>query len=342
MTTPATTPQLRMLFWESTARCNLSCKHCRRISDGASGGELSTGQAKDFFTAAAKMGSPILVFSGGEPLLRSDWQELAEFAREISLPTAMATNATLIDDSLAKQIANCRFRRVSISLDGADAASHDAFRGQAGAFELAVAGARRLVSAGVPIQINASIASHNFRDLDRLAALAKSLGAAALHLFLLVPVGCGLQIAATHQLSAGQYEGVLNWACDRIAGGGLEIRVTCAPHFNRIAAGRGLAVRGAGCLCGQSVIFVSHDGEVFPCGYLPVSCGSVLRQGLEEIWRNSPVLAKLRDRSLRTGKCGRCDFRDVCGGCRARALGMTGDYLAAEPACEYTAKEAPL
>lgn len=331
---------LRLVFWESTARCNLACIHCRRLdtAEGAARDDLSTDEALGLIESAASIGRPIFVFSGGEPLMRDDWRRLADHARSLGLPTALATNATLIDVPLAGQIAGAAFRRVSVSLDGADASTHDGFRGVPGCFDLAIGGIAALRGAGVPVQINTTISSHNIDQLDAVYQLAADLGAVALHLFLLVPVGCGAQLAQTHQLSPAAYERVLHWVCDRQESGEhLELKATCAPEYYRVAARRGLDVgHSRGCLAGLSVVFVSHKGEVFPCGYLPVACGNIRERPLEEIWRDSPVLADLRDFSLLEGRCGACGYKGICGGCRARAYAATGNYQAADPACAYT------
>lgn len=335
---PVQAPPLRILFWESTSLCNLSCVHCRRLdtAEQAAQNDLSTDQVRAVLDSAANLGSPVVVFSGGEPLMRSDWRELADYARKLALPTALATNGTLIDSATADDIAAAGFRRVSVSLDGANADVHDRFRGVAGAFDAAMAGIAELCKANVPFQVNATIAAHNIAHCDELYNLARSLGAVALHLFLLVPVGCGTQIAESHRISPAEYEGVLNWVLDKHRDDSFEIRATCAPHIYRLAENRGISLRGSrGCMCGLSVVFVSHQGEVFPCGYLPVSCGSVREQPLAEIWQNSNVLHSLRDFDKLTGKCGQCAFRDVCGGCRARAFAASGDYLAADPTCKY-------
>jgi len=334
----AAAPPLRLLFWESTVRCNLRCAHCRRIetADEAAREDLTTAEFSSVLDSAAELGKPIIVFSGGEPLMRPDWQALADHARTLGLPTALATNGTLVDAALAGRIAEAGFRRVSVSLDGADAATHDAFRRVEGSFGRALAGIAALRGAGVPVQVNATIANHNVGQLDALYALVRSVGAEALHLFLLVPVGCGAEIEESHQLAPETYERVLAWALDRQAEGQLELKATCAPHYYRLAAQRGVMPKHSrGCLCGVSVAFVSHKGDVFPCGYLPVQCGSVRRQSLADIWRTSPVFVKLRDFEQLTGKCGQCEFKRVCGGCRARAFALTGDYLASEPACTY-------
>lgn len=356
----ASSATIRLLFWESTARCNLRCLHCRRLdTEAAAPPDLTTTQVRGLLDSLATLadpagasrpgGRPIFVFSGGEPLLRDDWEALAAHAHGRGLTTALATNGTLIDANLAGRIAAADFHRVSVSFDGADAATHDAFRGVAGAFEAALAGVRHLRQARVSVQVNATIAGHNHHQLDALFNLARSLDAAALHLFLLVPVGCGVQIGQSHQLSPQRYEEILGWLCDRHlaeggtgphhgrppAGQGLELKATCAPHFYRLAAQRGLRLHTRGCLCGVAVAFVSHSGEVFPCGYLPVSCGNVTRSDFAEIWKNAPVFADLRDFATLTGKCGACAFKGLCGGCRARAFAQSGDYLAEEPACSY-------
>ncbi len=333
-------PPLRMLFWESTTRCNLSCVHCRRTdaSETASRRELTTDEFRKVLESAVVLGAPLVVFSGGEPLLRDDWYELARYAHSLGLSTALASNATLIDTPVAARIASAAFHRVSVSLDGVNAETHDEFRGVSGSFDRALSGITALRDAGVPLQINSTITTHNADQLDALHESARSQGAVALHLFLLVPVGCGAQIGQSHQLSPREYEQVLNWVCDRQRDSSLEIRATCAPHYYRIAAQRGdVTPRGSrGCLAGISVIFVSHDGEVFPCGYLPVTCGSVRKQSLEEIWSNSAVLHELRDWERLGGRCGRCEYKTTCGGCRARAYAATADYLASDPTCVYT------
>lgn len=341
--------RLRLLFWESTARCNLSCVHCRRLAtaDGPAG-ELTTQQARRLIDSAAELGRPIFVFSGGEPLLREDWAQLAGHARDKDLITALATNGTLIDAEAAERIAAAGFHRVSVSLDAADAATHDRFRNVPGAFDRAVSGVEALRRAGAAVQINASICLGNLDQLPRLYELARRLGAVALHLFLLVPVGCGMEMSEDEFLTPTPCESVLEWVVRRQAAGQIELKATCAPHYYRVAR-QWLArhadadgaervrngIRGRGCLAGVGVIFVSHSGEVFPCGYLPVSCGSILEKNLPEIWTNSDVLRRLRDYDLLAGKCGRCDYKTICGGCRARALAATGDYLTEEPTCAY-------
>lgn len=311
----------------------------------------------------ARAGRPIFVLSGGEPLMRPDIFRIAQYAAAQGLPVALATNGTLIDEAIARTIAACGIRRASISIDGADAATHDAFRGVPGAFAAALQGARHLKQAGVSFQFNVTLTRHNAHQRDALHDLAILEGADALHLFMLVPVGCGMQIASNTMLSADEYEDHLRWLADRMAEGTLDIRATCAPHFFRItrqraretgrpmplapaavdklqmepskARERGMNAHTKGCLAGTGVAFVSHKGEVFPCGYLPVESGHVRRESFDTVWAGSPVFARLRDGAQVGGKCQPCEYAHVCGGCRARAQSVTGDYMAEEPYCTY-------
>jgi AdoMet-dependent heme synthase len=354
-------PALRLVFWETTTGCNLACVHCRRleVSRELSRDDLTTAQAKAFIRSIAETGRPILVFSGGEPLMRPDLFELAETAREAGLPTALATNGTLLDAATAQRVVDAGFRRASISFDGPDALIHDRFRG-AGSFDAAVGGFRALRRAGLSMQINTTITRDNHRRLDDTYRLAMDLGAEALHLFMLVPVGCGMELSPEVMLDSQEYEAALNWIYDRSLEGKLHLKATCAPHYFRIlrqraktsgrrvpthhpspithhaaAASGNMTAMTKGCLAGQAVCFVSHTGEVFPCGYLPVSSGNVKQTPLATIWRQSSVFADLRDDSKLEGKCGLCEYRKVCMGCRARAFGFTGNYLAEEPNCSH-------
>ena len=338
---------LRLVFWEATAGCNLACRHCRRleVSQALSKEDLTTEEGKRLIDGIAAVGRPVLVFSGGEPLLRPDLFELARYARSRDLPIALATNGTLIDEALADTIAQAGFDRVAISLDGADAETHDAFRNQPGAFERALNGFQRLQQRRVSLQVNTTITQHNVGQLEAMDELIETLNADAWHLFMFVPVGCGLEVPEDQQLAAFQYEQVLTWIAQKASANHRFIRATCAPQYFRILAKQHLLDRHRahshlstmtkGCLAGTGICFVSHKGEVFPCGYLPVSCGSVRRELFPEIWEHSFVLATLRDPDFLKGKCGFCEFRQICSGCRARAYAATGNWLTEEPCCSY-------
>lgn len=346
---------LRLLFWETTVGCNLRCAHCRASAlPGRAPEEMDREQAFGFIDDVAAFAKPILVLSGGEPLYRPDILDLAQHATSRGLHVALATNGTLVDHKMACAIQQAGVKRVSISIDGISGAMHDGFRGVPGAFEAALDGARFLRKAGVPVQFNTTVTRHNIDTLPQIVALAEREGAVALHLFLLVPVGCGLEVAQTEQISSEEYEQVLNWFYDVSKQTTMELRATCAPHYYRIIRQRareegrkvtpkthGMAAMTKGCLAGSAVCFVSYKGDVYPCGYFPVSAGNVLKTPIEEIWNASPLFQQLRDSDHLEGKCGCCEFRNVCGGCRARAYGMTGNYLGEEPFCVYEPKMQP-
>lgn len=394
------TSKPRLIFWELTKGCNLHCIHCRATATELSSPlDLPTAKAKDIIEQIASYASPILVLSGGEPLYRRDVFDLARFATDRGIRVALATNGTLVTKDVAEKILNAGVKRVSISLDGADAETHDSFRGIPGAFEAAIYGMRNLKQIGMQVQINMTIARHNASQLPAVLELAKNLGADALHTFLLVPVGCGVDIAAEQMVDPEEYERMLHWFYDRSLEGGVELKATCAPHYFRVVRQRraaerkqagygahasqsspesigpaemmmpgstgiiinknrelggmpapspghpgghpgsghpdGMSAMTKGCLAGTGVCFISHEGEVFPCGYLPAKAGDLRAQSFREVWENSVIFEALRDTGNLKGKCGCCEFRNVCMGCRARAYAATGDMMAEEPFCVY-------
>jgi radical SAM protein with 4Fe4S-binding SPASM domain len=338
-----------LVFWETTVRCNLACAHCRRVElDTAANHGLDGVGARDLVGQVAACGRPVLVFSGGEPLLREDLFELIARARGHGLPVAVATNGTLVDGAVAQRIANAGVERVSVSLDGCDAATHDGLRRIPGSFAAALNGIERLRAAGVSVQINCTLTRRNAAQLDDMHRLACFLGADALHMFVLVPVGCGRELSDDDRLDPLQQERALLRLAELAVQPGPFIKATCAPHYHRIlaqraargesvpAAGHHLATRSRGCLAGTGVCFLSHRGEVFPCGYLPVPAGHLREPGgLPAIWAASPLFARLRNPTELHGRCGRCAYERLCGGCRARALAEHGDAFADEPGCLY-------
>lgn len=362
---------LRLVFWETTKACNLTCKHCRAVPQTCVGAhELQTPQALRLMDQIAEVGKPVLVLSGGEPLFRHDLFELGAYGVSLGFRMALATNGTLIDDRVARRIADTGFSRVAISLDGANPATHDVFRGLPGSHARALNGVRALRDAGVSVQINSTIAKHNVTELPALLDLALGVGADALHLFMLVPVGCGLELAPTAMLPADEYERVLHWFDEQSKTCPIDLKATCAPHYYRIRAqrlederrdgdfsgtfiapgtrakaaptllhggghGQHLSAMTRGCLAGTAVCFISNVGEIYPCGYLPVSAGDTKKTSFAEIWNSSPMFNELRDYDTLQGKCGECRYDSICGGCRARAYAATGSYLAEEPFCTY-------
>jgi len=266
----------------------------------------------------------------------------------------------LIDAEVAESIHNSGIVRVAVSLDGATAEVHNKLRQLDGSFERAIEGIGHLRDKNVPFQINVTLTRHNAGQLEDIYELAKSLSAVAVHIFMLVPVGCGQELAQKDMLSPQQYEQKLVEICKLDARGELQIKVTCGPHYERVVREQGLykfrtgeektedAVPGRsghkgvsrGCLAGLGVLFVGHQGDVFPCGYLPVNCGNILKDKLSDIWYDNKDLARMRDSNKLEGKCGICGYRQVCGGCRARAYAATGNYMAEEPFCAYIPPEA--
>jgi len=342
---------LRLVFWELTARCNLKCRHCRaEAQDDFVAGELTTEEIRRAADGIRDAGDPIIVLTGGEPLARPDFFSIAEHCVTRFTRVAMATNGTMIDDALARRIVDAGIQRVSISLDGAAPATHDAFRGVPGSFDAALRGFDALQRAGMSLQANVTVTRHNLTEVEAILQLLLARGADAFHVFMLVPVGCGAEIDARVRLAPQQTETLLAWLFDKSVelAGKLHIKATCAPMYFRImretakrtgiplpGGGHGMHAATRGCLAGSGVCFISRTGEVQPCGYLPVVVGNVRQQPLGAIWQSAEVFAALRDPNRLTGKCGACGFRFVCQGCRARAYAETGDIQAEEPDCPY-------
>ena len=341
-------PPLRMVAWEVTRSCNLNCQHCRAAAElGPYPGEMSTDESFRLIDDIASFGQPVIILTGGEPLLREDIFEIASYGTSRGLRMVMAPNGTLLDDARAVRLKTSGIQRVSISLDGASPESHDSFRRVDGAFAGALRGIQTLKEAGLEFQINTTVTLKNQQELPAILDLSISLGAVAHHIFLLVPTGRGRELAQ-ETIQAEEYEHILHWFYEQREILPLQLKATCAPHYYRILRQRakeegkkitpqshGLDAMTRGCLGGIGFCFVSHRGNVQPCGYLEVSTGNLRKQSLREIWESSPVFNRLRDFSSYKGRCGRCEYIRVCGGCRARAFAKTGDYMTEEPLCGY-------
>ena len=356
---------LRLVAWELTRSCNLACEHCRASSEkGPYPGELSTEESLRLLDDIAEFSNPIMILTGGEPLIRDDISIIAKRGTKLGLRMVLATNGTLLTVDKARELVDSGIKRISISIDGKDAGSHDSLRGVSGAFDGAIFGVENAKNAGLPFQINSTITRRNMDELIEIENMVKDLKAAAHHLFLLVPTGRGREMAED-SLDGEQYERILKdiYKYEKDAPHG--VKVTCAPQYMRIKqemalidgidinsisnTGGGGHPQGAGgphdfsastrgCLGGISFLFISHNGDTQPCGYLEVSGGSVKEKPVREIWEGSEVFLRLRDYSQLTGKCGKCEYVDTCGGCRARAYYQYGDYLAPEPLCPYVPK----
>ncbi|MCR4666439.1 MAG: heme b synthase [Desulfovibrio sp.] len=353
-TLPDGSPFCRLIAWEVTRSCNLACKHCRAEAHPEPyPGELSTDEALALIKTFPEVGRPIIIFTGGEPTLRSDLFVLIKACHDLGLSCACAPNGTLLTAEIVSKLKESGVSRCSISIDGADAASHDAFRGVPGAFDGAMRGIRYLNEAGLPFQVNTTVTKANLGHFRDIFTLASSLGAVAWHIFLLVPMGraAGLR---DQVITAEEYEDVLHWLYDFRKTTSMHLKATCAPHYYRImrqmAHKEGLHVSPEtfgmdamtrGCLGGTGFCFISHTGQVQPCGYLELDCGQVRETPFPRIWRESPYFLQFRDQSAYEGKCGRCEYHRFCGGCRARAYSMTGNHMGPEPLCTYEPKKAP-
>jgi heme b synthase len=344
------TPRLHLVAWEITRSCNLRCAHCRASAeDGPYEGELSNAECRTLIDQIKEVGSPILILTGGEPLSRPDVFDIARYGVAQGLRVVMGTNGTLITPEIAREMAAVPISRIAISLDFPGAALQDRFRGEKGAFERAMAGIRNAQTAGVEIQINSTITKMNAHLIDDLVSLALEVNAASFHPFLLVPTGRGADLSDV-ELTPEEYEKTLNLIYDKqqALADRMTFKPTDVPHYMRVTKQRqaaeksaGVAPAGAmermtrGCLAGTGFCFVSHTGIVQGCGYLTVPAGDVRQQTFGRIWNDSPVFNNLRNLDNIKGKCGVCEYKRICGGCRARAYEETGDYLEAEPYCVY-------
>ena len=351
-----------LVFWETTRACGLACKHCRASATSqALPGELDTVEGKALIDQVAGFGRPypILVLTGGDCLLRGDLWELVEYAQGLGIPTALSPSVTpaLTDEAIAT-IADSGVKAVSISLDGARPATHDDVRGIAGHFGKTLEAIRKLVAAGLTVQVNTTVMRANVDELADITALMVELGAHIWEVFFLVHVGRGVAEGA---LTAQEHEDVahLLWLASHY---GYVVRTVEAPFFRRVVAQRraggpapdtelyrGLSARLAELLGpprdapsahtaatrdGKGILFVSHDGQVYPAGFLPLELGSVREHPLAELYRTHPVLVDIRGAQF-AGRCGVCPYGDLCGGSRARAYAATGDPLGEDVACAF-------
>jgi len=295
---------------------------------------------------------PVVVLSGGEPLTRKDVFEIARYGTDKGLRMCLATNGTLVTDEICEKITQSGIRIVSLSLDGADAAVHDDFRSQKGAFAGTINAARLFKKHGIEFIINSSFTKRNQEQIPQVYRLAKELGATAWYMFMIVPTGRGEEIM-NELITKEDYDKILDWHYDMEKEEDLLlVRPTCAPHYYRVALqrakGEGTQVKrrtlkfstggSKGCLAGQLICLIDVDGNVLPCSYFNLPAGNVREKSFKAIWENSDLFRDLRDFKKYKGRCGSCEFVNVCGGCRARAYSVYGDYLEEEPFCSYLPK----
>jgi radical SAM protein len=363
-----------LVFWESTRACLLACKHCRaEAMEKPLPGELTTEEGFRFIESLRSFGRPypVLIITGGDVLMREDAFELVASARQLDIPVALAPSVTRrLTDDVIKRMATLGVKAVSISLDGATASTHEDVRGIPGHFDQTIGVLRSLVAHGFQVQVNTTVMKRNVQELPALVELLKQMGIAIWEVFFLIEVGRGKM---SMEISAAEYEDVLHFLFDASTYE-LTVRAVEAPFFRRVVLSRNLYDHGLqatpaeiadtfhlgplyrqlahdlrrrlghpwtrccantrGTRDGKGIIFVGYDGTVYPAGFLPVPLGNIRRQSLVDIYRGNPVLRDIRAGRF-TGKCGVCEYRDICGGSRSRAFARTGDPLATDPACLY-------
>ncbi len=350
-----------IVIWEVTQACDLACVHCRACAQPLrSPLELSTPEAKQLMDQVRKMQVPVFILTGGDPLKRPDIYDLVEYGSRIGLRPSLSPSATpLLTREAIAELKRRGLARLAISLDGSTPAIHDAFRGVAGTFARALDAIRWARELGVPVQINTTIARRNLGDFEALARLLDTLDIVLWSVFFLVPTGRG---QPADLVSAEEFEQVFEKLYNVSCRSSFDVKTTEAMHFRRYVAQRraeerrqngtavsprspasapdGIARGPLGISDAKGFVFVSHVGEVYPSGFLPLPAGNVRHQSLAEVYRHSPLFVSLRDTSNLRGKCGVCEFREICGGSRARAYAVAGCPFAAEPCCVYQPKAA--
>ena len=351
-----------LVFWEVTRACLLACAHCRAsATPDALPGELTTEEGKGLIDQVAGFGRPypILVLTGGDCLLRKDTFDLVEYANGLGVPVAMSPSVTpMLTDEAIRTMVESGVKAVSLSLDGATAATHDGVRGIPGHFDQTIPAIRTLVAAGLKVQINTTVMRANVDELADIAALMAQTGVHIWEVFFLVHVGRG---EATGAISLQEHEDVCHFLYDA-SHYGFIVRTVEAPFFRRVVVQRRDGVPApedelyvrlhhelverlgpgrerssahtASTRDGKGIVFVAYNGEVYPAGFLPLGLGSVREKALADIYRADPTLLQIRSMQF-GGRCGVCEYADLCGGSRARADAATGDPLAEDPACPY-------
>lgn len=337
-----------LVIWEVTQACDLACVHCRASAQpGRHPGELTTEQGFRLLEEIRSFGEPLMVFTGGDPLKRPDLYQLIEHSVRLGLRTNVTPSATpLLTAEAVDGFKSAGVSRMAISVDGPDAATHDEFRGIPGTFDRAMFALRHAREIGLDTQFQTTVTRRNMHRLAEVADIVKEVRSKMWSLFFLIVTGRALQ---GDDLEAAEYEKVFEFMYELSKTAPFGVKTTEAMHYRRYVAQRikaehgvtenenakGMAWRTAGVSDGKGFVFVSHTGEIFPSGFLPVSGGNVLRDSLTDVYRTSHLFRTLRDTAQRGGKCGLCEYQKICGGSRSRAYASTGDFLAEDPRCIY-------
>ena len=351
------------IAWEITRACAFACRHCRaEAQPQRDPNELTAVEARRLIDQIREFGDPILVITGGDPMMRRDLYDILGYAVEKGLRTSLTPTTTrLVTREALARVKEVGVRRVAVSLDGPTAEVHDVFRGFRGSFEIATHIIKQVTDVGLSLQINTTVSRYNVHLLDQMAGLVGRSNVVQWSLFFLVPTG---RANAADMISPEEHEQVFHWLYDLSERASFDVKSTAAPAYRRVVIQRrregasvpgearrprvlagagyryqdGLARPAKGVNDGNGFCFISHTGDVFPSGFLPISAGNVRDQSVVELYRSAPLFRRLRDPQALKGKCGRCDFRDVCGGSRARAYAINNDPLAEDPSCVYWPK----
>jgi radical SAM protein with 4Fe4S-binding SPASM domain len=341
----------KWIAWEITRRCNLKCIHCRSSSEEIVNEhpDPSKEECLRIIDNITSFATPVLVLTGGEPLLREDFFEIAEYGNKKGLRVCLATNGTLINDEICERLKEVEIKMVSLSLDGPNEEVHDDFRKQKGAFNAIIKAAKLLKKHNIPFLINSSFTKRNQQTIPHVYKLAKEVGVTAWYMFMIVPTGRAKELLE-ELIREEDYENILNWHYDMEKNEkDILVRPTCAPQYYRVILERAkkdgekfekrslkFSTGGAkGCVAGQLICFININGDVMPCSYFPLASGNIKRQTLTEIWEESELFKNLRAFSSYKGRCGVCEYVNVCGGCRARAYFLKDDYMEEDPYCNY-------
>ena len=331
---PAGTYRPSLVSWNLTRKCNLKCPHCYMEGGVAEENELTTDECLALIDEMEALGTEMLILTGGEPLLRRDIYQIAQKASAKGMWVVMGTNGVMVNDFVARKMVECGVKGVGISIDSIDPEKHNAFRGGPNAWEHSVRALDTCRRHGLEVLVQTTVMDMNRDEIPELMAFARERGAWSFNLYFLVQTGRGQEM---NDLSATDTDAILR---DMV---GMQdehrpmlVRSKCAPQFKQIAYDEGLGgLESGGCMAGTQYCRITPSGDVTPCPYMTVVAGNVREQSFDEIWTSSPVLTELRDPARLKGKCGACEFNELCGGCRCRAQAAFKDYLAEDPACLY-------
>lgn len=323
-----------LVSWNLTKKCNLSCPHCYMEAGRPADRELTTEECLELIDEMEALGTEMLILTGGEPLLRRDIYEIARYASAKGIWVVMGTNGVLITDKVAEKMVECGVKGVGISIDSLDPEQHNSFRGGPDAWRYSARALDICRAHGLQVLVQTTVMEMNYEEIPELIEFARDKGAWAFNLYFLVQTGRGQQM---NDLSPEQTETMLSDLVDlQDEHRPMLVRSKCAPQFKQIAYDRGRGgLESGGCMAGTQYCRITPEGDVTPCPYMTVVAGNVLERSFTEIWQTAPTLQELRDPERLKGRCGRCEFKELCGGCRCRAYAAFGDYLQEDPACRY-------